>query len=371
MLVICEECAKKYNIDERRIKGPQARFACQECGHIIVVKNPGMQDELPALDESAGRPAEEEKPHRSEAAARESVPRDEAEDEEATAELDQPGINDTVSAETPESETQQSRNKKGRGVPIRLYLFMTLFLGFLMVTGAIAFLYLQFIPDLINRQINLRTSAVAMAFSGVVQQPLLIRNYLQVNKEAERISRLPGVAYAAVVNKRGIVVAGFFSDLNRFDPRFLSRVKEKGFPREIIEQNRLAKGIAEQDARLDIGGQKIFDKAVGLKDSGGEVHVGIYVSDVDQAIRDTLLSPLSLGVLAIVWLSGLLVFLFLGRIITSPLRKLTEIVDRISLGELDLAIEPEGPREVRELAVAFDRMRHSIKAAIGRLRAAR
>lgn len=37
MLVICEDCAKKYNIDESRIKGRRARFTCNECGHIIIV----------------------------------------------------------------------------------------------------------------------------------------------------------------------------------------------------------------------------------------------------------------------------------------------------------------------------------------------
>ena len=40
MLVICEDCAKKYNVDETRIKGDKARFTCQECGHIIVVIKP-------------------------------------------------------------------------------------------------------------------------------------------------------------------------------------------------------------------------------------------------------------------------------------------------------------------------------------------
>lgn len=37
MLAICEECSKKYNVDESKIRGTKARFSCQECGHIIVV----------------------------------------------------------------------------------------------------------------------------------------------------------------------------------------------------------------------------------------------------------------------------------------------------------------------------------------------
>ena len=37
MLAICEECSKKYNIDETKMKSTRARFSCRECGHIIVV----------------------------------------------------------------------------------------------------------------------------------------------------------------------------------------------------------------------------------------------------------------------------------------------------------------------------------------------
>lgn len=46
MLAICEECAKKYSVDESKMKTNRARFSCQECGHIIVVQK-GQQDQEP------------------------------------------------------------------------------------------------------------------------------------------------------------------------------------------------------------------------------------------------------------------------------------------------------------------------------------
>jgi nitrate reductase NapE component len=46
MLVICEDCAKKYNIDESRIKGRRARFTCNKCGHIIIVDKDDMARRL-------------------------------------------------------------------------------------------------------------------------------------------------------------------------------------------------------------------------------------------------------------------------------------------------------------------------------------
>ncbi len=37
MIVICEECGKKYRIDPDKIKGDKARFKCRSCSHLITV----------------------------------------------------------------------------------------------------------------------------------------------------------------------------------------------------------------------------------------------------------------------------------------------------------------------------------------------
>ncbi len=40
MIVICEECGKKYRIDPSKIKGTAARFKCRVCTHMITVSKP-------------------------------------------------------------------------------------------------------------------------------------------------------------------------------------------------------------------------------------------------------------------------------------------------------------------------------------------
>jgi len=344
MLVICEDCAKKYNIDEAKIKGDRARFSCQECGHIIVVKKPVEQQPAEpeeVMDESTGTTDD-------------SSPVENAPEEQL--------------ASASEQTTKRRKVQKGKAASVGFYLILALTIGFVSIAAAFAYLYLKYIPQLMNEQIDLRTSAITTVFSGAIKQPLLVRNYLQVNKEAERVSKLPGVAYTAVVNKRGIVVAGFFSDLSRFDQVFSAQVKSEGFPRSVIEKNIIKRGEQEQFARFTVGGQKIQDKVVTLPETGGTVHVGIYISEVEQAIKTALLSPLSLSLMGAIFFGGLIIFLIIARSISRPLLELTEVVNRISLGELDLVIEPKGPKEVRELAVAFERMRYSIKAAMIRLK---
>lgn len=263
---------------------------------------------------------------------------------------------------------EKEKNLSGkRGFPVGGYLLACMLISLVLICGTFAFLALHYVPNIINNQIELRNKAIATSFNEMITKPLLVRNYLQVNREAQSISRLPGVAYAAVVNAKGIVVGGFFSDLSQFDRSFAEQVKQKGFPVDIFAANKSSANRTEGNATLDIGGQKIFDKVQAVSDTGSEVHVGIYVSEVQLAIRDALVSPLTISlVVAAVLLSGLL-FFFLNRTITKPLEEMTNIAKRISLGETDLTITPKGPREMRNLAEAFKRMQQSIVYMIGRL----
>lgn len=347
MLVICEDCGKKYHIDGTRITAKKAQFTCRECDHVVVVERP---DNLRALAEKKKMAAAEDKPHGGA----------------------------TVSGEKGQQKAGESATpapalkKKGsvlrnQGVPLAVYILLTSVVGFLMVGGAFGYLHFRYIPEIINDQMELRVAAIADSFSGVVGKPLQLHDYPQVNKEARRVSMLPGVAYAAVINKEGVGIAGSFSELDRFDEQFSLRVREKGVPVEVFAQNKLSSGVNRASGRIIVGGQTIYDEVVSLSESGGEVHVGIYVSEVDDAIREALLSPLTFATLGVILLIGFVVFLLLTRVITKPMQELTEVANRISLGEMDLVVKGSGPREMRNLASAFERMRHSIKCAMERL----
>lgn len=323
MEVICGKCERKHNIDEKRIKGATAKFACLQCGQTITVNKSQSQKST-----------------------------------------------STSPSISPQKRTAVSTNKlvtRGSGLSVRTYLLLTMALGFVVLTSTFTFLALRYIPDIISNQIELRTQAITSAFSGGIQKPLLLRDYLQVNKEAKRTSQLPGVAYAAVVNQKGIVVGGFFSDLERFDKDFAKIVKLKGFPVDVLKQNELDAGTERKNARITMGGQTIFDEVTPIPDTGGQVHVGIYVSEVDEAIRNAVFSPLTLSLTVVVLIFGFGIFLVTSQSITKPMQSLTDVVNRISLGEMDLVVQPSGPREMRELCSAFDRMHQSVKYIMNRL----
>jgi methyl-accepting chemotaxis protein len=66
------------------------------------------------------------------------------------------------------------------------------------------------------------------------------------------------------------------------------------------------------------------------------------------------------AVLLIAWLSG--------KAIVTPIRKLTEAADRISIGELDVEIQMKSHDEIAALGDAISRMQDSIRLSMDRLR---
>jgi len=107
---------------------------------------------------------------------------------------------------------------------------------------------------------------------------------------------------------------------------------------------------------------------VAVEETGSQVRVGVYISEVNDAIRAALLSPLTMGTVVAILFIGLILLLLLTKTLVKPMKELTENARRISVGQLDLTIAPKGPREMRELARAFSRMQLSVKSALERLK---
>jgi HAMP domain-containing protein len=65
-------------------------------------------------------------------------------------------------------------------------------------------------------------------------------------------------------------------------------------------------------------------------------------------------------------LIGLIVSIY-GHVLTGKLKSLTEVADRISVGELEMEIETKSKDEIGDLAEAIARMQESIRLSIERL----
>jgi len=86
---------------------------------------------------------------------------------------------------------------------------------------------------------------------------------------------------------------------------------------------------------------------------------------VNKAERTRVVFLIVMGVSLIV---VILVTSMYSRTIVKPIVYLTDVADRISLGDLDTKIEIRSSDEVGMLAESFNRMQESLRAAIERLR---
>jgi predicted Zn finger-like uncharacterized protein len=341
MIIQCKECQKKYNIDERKIVKERERFKCKNCNSVIEVMKPKPNVE-PAIS-----------------------PPPESGFSQTMDELEyRPSNGPGTDWEIDQAQTGKTRKSSGMTVGKKL---LFLFLSFIVLTGSIlTVVYMKYVPTLMYKQIDLRTFSISQSLSAAIQQPLLIKNYLLVNKTAATNAKLPGVAYVSILNKRGIVIAGILGDRNRYNPEFIEKAKTSGFPREISTQNRIPDGKTESASDFSAGGQKIHDVAVLIGNTGGEAHVGLFTEDVEKAVRQSLI-PLLVLLLAITLL-GSLSFMLVARTISNPIQALTQAAEKISLGQIDLPFNVKGGGEIGELSASLERMRFSIKAAMNRLR---
>jgi len=172
--------------------------------------------------------------------------------------------------------------EKAPGLSITSKL-MIAFFGFILALGVLLVLvYRQYVPALVLDQVDLRAESVSRAFAAAALQPVMERNYLRINKIAEAIAALPDVAYAAAINQRGIAVAGVFGALDKFEPNFSALVKQTGFPKEIVDQNRLPEGQDFHKKSFKVGGQDVLDYAMRLEKTGAEIRVGLFTTGVQR-----------------------------------------------------------------------------------------
>ncbi len=257
-------------------------------------------------------------------------------------------------------------DSKVPGLRISTKLVLT-FLGVIVLLGVLLFFtYQRYVPPLVNEQIAQRTYAISKSLSSAILEPVITRNYLRVNQVAEITVKLPDVAYVAIINKRGIPIAGQFSDLSRFTPDFAKLVKEKGFPRDLAGDKRMKAGQKEERRDIVVGGQRVFEIAMPLGNSGSEAHIGIFTENIEAQQRAALYPLLILlGVMALV---GTGAIILVANTVSKPIRQLTEQAHAISTGKVTTVIDIKGGGEIWELAHSFSRMQKSVQYMMNQMR---
>jgi HAMP domain-containing protein len=390
MIVICEECGKKYRIDPARIKGRAASFKCRACAHQIIVSKPDSSPAKPSIPKPVSDEPAEAKPASEPRSTSESITRT-VDDPSATAISAAGSIKPTTAGAAP-----RPPRKRGRlGLRAKM-LMLFFFIPMIFMAGASLFYLWQFesTTDLLTRESSLFVNRLAeekiadLSVAVAMQCKLYLLSHPELIKE--NFIKDPGFKSLAVqkVGLTGYTALyqlpgsdGVWQTWAHIDSKIIG-----------IDMSRLKKSLGKNFA----GFWKIY---TGVK--SGKQSQGYYTwQDKDAKFRDKFMvcTPIAgtrfviaattyldeftgparmmasnakkitdkarivtLAILgATLLLIGLIVSIY-GHRLTGKIKTLTEAADLISLGELGREIETQSKDEIGGLAEAIARMQNSIR----------
>jgi len=393
--VVCEECGKIYHIAQDRLsklKGKTARIKCKDCGHLITLKKPESEPAKPeSLKAEVTSPAE--------------VP---DEKYEQTVVLAPPLAREQE--EQDRSERVKKLKKPGlsiKGLGLRGNM-TTLFLIVPITLMAISGLFLQKNLNSLSATITDESNKIVMqmaekliAESGrsVADQ---CRLYLSSRPELKQEDFYDDATLRQLAVQK-VGMTGFTSLYSvaqdgkpmtlwmHPDPKFV------GLPLNTVmktilkgEFNRFEKivGPAEKGENIEHGGYYLWPDPKGQFREKFIYNVPIEGTNFGistETYMDELMIPVKqlevhsakmtrntrnvnfgilIGTLVII---SAIISLYGHRLIYN-IKHLTDIADRISVGELDAEIQIESGDEIGRLAEAISRMQDSLRLSIERLR---
>lgn len=382
MIIICEECGQKYRIDPDKISGSEARFRCKNCNYLMTVKKqnfpkPSTPRETPAAEITGPVSATESRPSASEKATRSRF--------EAT------GI-------------PSAREGRSRGLGLRsriAILFLVIPMGLMIGTGLLYFRQLKSLSSLITKQssnvvTHLAEQLIAETARSVSRQ---VRLYLDTHPDANKrdfnsdpsfkavaVQKVGSTGYTALYELPG--ESGIWRTWAHVNPKIigidmtaLKKPLGDNFPGfwsvyTGVDEETESKGYyrwQDADGRTrdkfmvctPVDGTRFVVAATTYLDEF-TLPVDLVATRAEQITRKTrnIIFAILGGALLIM---GAIVSVY-GYRLTGKIKSLTDLAERISVGDLDAEIAVDSGDEIGALAESISRMQESIRLSIERLR---
>ena len=384
MIIICEECGKKYQVDPSRIKAAGAKAKCTACGNMMTIHKPEAKpvEPPPALRQTREIPAKGEEPPPPE------------EEPPSSAEEKQP--------EAKEAVPVPKAKKKGMGLRFKIFILFFLF-PILLFVGA-AYLYLWQLENL--------SALITVESSKAVTQ-------LGEQIIAEKARSVASQVRLYLLSRPDLKKEGFDAD-----PEFKKLAVQKvgltgytalhgvpdgqGIWRNWAHTNPKIVGLDMSTLKGPFGANfagfwGVFSNGKDGKESSGYykwqepdgsfrdkymvcapvqgtpyyVAATTYLDEFTKPVKEmeakaTQISTDNRKIVLVILvgtliLIGIIVALY-GTRLTSRIKKLTSVAEQISVGEMDAEILVTSRDEIGDLAEAIGRMQESIRLSIERLR---
>ncbi len=214
---------------------------------------------------------------------------------------------------------------------------------------SLVIVYFGLLP-VFEKESHKRSSLLAAELNDIAASYVVEKNLSALNKEVARYASRSEIAYIAIKDNRGKLIAQSPAD---------SRIIGYGsFPKESLGR--------EPSATIRYRGRAVNEILVEMdKGRTGLLYLGIW-SDVPEQQLRRVLWPLgwSVGVILMAIVISFSLFLAPMR---RRFRRLVQSAEQISKGNLEVAVSVGREDEIDELGCSIERMRSSLKAVMIRL----
>jgi HAMP domain-containing protein len=217
----------------------------------------------------------------------------------------------------------------------------------LLITGVVY----QLTEGALRHQFDERALAIATNLSDAAAAHVVRKNVLELSGLLGKYALLQGVEYAFIEDGRGSVIAHTLGT----------------FPPELKETVSAEERLHTQRRALRLGGKTVYETSVPiLAGEVGTAHLGIREDFVEGEIRRAVLPIIE--IIAVILLGGIFISSILVRVMTRPIRRLRQVADSISKGDLEtpVILGKASHDEIGDLARSLERLRSSLKAAMSR-----
>ena len=402
MIVICEECGKKYQIDPQKIKGEKAKFRCKVCNHIIVITKPEISPE-PLIDVEKEISKEQTPPPPTEPTFQQEI----SKEEDTLLTKIEPVISEKVTPPVEERKLPSKpiilegrKRRFGLRAKMTALFFLVPFI-ILLATGIFFTVQFQELAKVITNEgvtiaTNMGEQAIAnIAKSVAAQCKIYLDSHPQLDKKDFNtdpnfkkiaVQQVGMTGYTALYELPG--PDGIWRTWAHANPKIvgidMSTLKDslkENFPGfwqiyTAVKPQSDSKGYynwKDPDGRI----RPKFMVCTVIEGTNYVIAATTYIDEFNQPMKDLEIIAgehadrvrnLNFLILLIALvLFGSIVSLF-GHRLTGKIKELTNAADRISVGELDFEIKLKSNDEIGDLAEAISRMQDSIRISIERLR---
>ncbi|RKZ01252.1 MAG: hypothetical protein DRQ10_02480 [Candidatus Hydrothermota bacterium] len=227
-------------------------------------------------------------------------------------------------------------------------------IGIIVILGVLITFYIRSVVyRSFLEEVKLRGKLIATELAFTAVDPVINEDEPALMELVERAKRVGDAEYALIIDAKGHLLAHTFEE----DP------PETFVKANVITSERETLVIKQ----IKIGGRAYVDIAKPILGAElGTARVGIPMSIIENRLSRIIMS---MNVIVLfVLLAGILIAILFSNSIVNPIVHLTEVANKISMGDFDVKIEVKSKDEIGELAKAIERMSKSLQLAIERLK---